>query len=69
MGCPAFSELADRFGLPIVRVSSRTYELAVIGLVFSFKLTPNEVVFAVHMGGDEIESADKIGSVWCAMSR
>ena len=32
-----------------------------IGLVFSFKLTPNEVFFAVHMGGYEIESAIKSG--------
>lgn len=69
MGCPAFSELADRFVLPIVRVSSRTYELAVIGLVFSFKLTPNEVVFAVHMGGIRDRILHQIGSVWCAISQ
>jgi len=50
MGCPVFSGLAERFVLPIVEISSRAFKLVVISLVFSFKLTPNEVFFAVHMG-------------------
>jgi hypothetical protein len=69
MGCPVFSKLAERFVLPIVEISSRTYKQAVIGLVFSFKLTPNEVVFAVHMGGIRDRIRHQIGSVWCAISR
>lgn len=56
MGCPVFSELAERFVLSIVEISRRALELVVIGLVFSFKLTPNEEIFAVHLGGYELES-------------
>lgn len=60
--------LAERFVLQIVEISSRALELAVIGLVFSFKLTPNEIVFAVHMGGIRDRIHHQIGSVWCAIS-
>jgi len=70
MGCPAFSGFAERFVLPIVEISSRAaFKLAVISLVVSFKLTSNEVVFAVHMGAIRDRIRHQIRSVWCAISQ